>query len=201
MRPKYQTDIENRIDGMAVGAAFSAVDFLDLAGTDAVNQALSRLNKDGKIRRVIQGIYDKPEYSELLGEYSSPRVDSAADALARKFNWTIVPFGDTALNLLHVSTQVPNVWIYVSDGPYRRYTVGNYRLEFRRTRTAEIAGYHEITNLLIQAIRALGQDGVNNEMAGRLKKQITPEDKKIVLEEARTSSSWIYEYIKAICGE
>lgn len=39
--------------------------------------------------------------------------------------------GNTALNILHISTQVPNVWEYVSDGTYRDYMIGKVPLKFR----------------------------------------------------------------------
>ena len=58
------------------------------------------MNESGTIRRIIQGIYDKPVYSELLNEYSSPKVEKVVEALARKFNWTVAPAGETALNYL-----------------------------------------------------------------------------------------------------
>ena len=116
-RPKYQSQIEERIKNYPYGTAFSASDFLDIADANSVSQALFRFEKDGEIRRVINGVYDKPAYSPLIQEYGVPRIDKIAEALARRFNWNIAPSGDTALNILHISTQVPNVWDYVSDGP------------------------------------------------------------------------------------
>jgi hypothetical protein len=43
----------------------------------------------------------------LLQQELSPDFDQVAQAFARKFNWRIQPSGDTALNLLGLSTQVP----------------------------------------------------------------------------------------------
>ena len=125
-RPKYQIKIDERIMAYPFGTAFSASDFLDIADANSVSQALFRIEKEGKIRRVMNGIYDKPAYSELIQEYGMPRIDKVADALARRFNWNIAPSGDTALNILHISSQVPNVWEYVSDGPYRDYMIGKF---------------------------------------------------------------------------
>ena len=94
-RPKYQSQIEERIMGYPYGTAFSASDFLDIADANSVSQALFRIEKDGKIRRVINGIYDNPAYSQLIQEYGVPRVDKIAEALARRFNWNIAPSGET----------------------------------------------------------------------------------------------------------
>ena len=59
-RPKYQAQIEERIKGYPFGTAFSASDFLDIADANSVSQALFRIEKNGGIRRVLNGVYDKP---------------------------------------------------------------------------------------------------------------------------------------------
>lgn len=199
-RPKYQSQIEERIAGYSNGTAFSATEFLDIADANSVSQVLFRLEKDGKIRRVIKGIYDKPAYSQIIHEYAVPRVDKVAEALARKFNWNIAPSGDTALNTLHISTQVPNVWEYVSDGPYRDYMVGKTMLKFKHVMPREINGYSAITIMVIQAIRTIGKGKMTQEQADRFSSVLTAEDKEVMLSEARTASGWIYKEIKRICG-
>ena len=198
-RPKYQSQIEERIMGYPYGTAFSASDFLDIADANSVSQALFRLEKDGKIRRVINGIYDKPAFSQLIQEYGVPRIDKIAEAMARRFNWNIAPSGDTALNILHISTQVPNVWEYVSDGPYRDYMIGNTPLIFKHVMPREINGYSPITIMVIQGIRAIGKGNMTQEQMDRFSSVITEEDRETLLREARTASGWIYKKIKNIC--
>lgn len=198
-RPKYQLQIEERIKNYPYGTAFSASDFLDIAEANSVSQALYRIEKDGMIRRVLNGVYDKPAYSELIQEYSVPRIDRIAEALARRFNWNIAPSGNTALNILHISTQVPNVWEYVSDGPYRDYMIGKTPLKFKHVMAREITGYSPITVIIIQAIRAIGKGNMTQEQANRFASVINSENKKALLKESRTASGWIYEEIKKIC--
>ena len=198
-RPKYQAQIEDRICGYPYGSAFSASDFLDIAEANSVSQALFRIEKDGRIRRVMNGIYDKPAYSQLIQEYAVPRIDKIADALARRFNWSIAPSGDTALNYLHISTQVPNEWEYVSDGPYRDYMIGKTPLKFKHVMPREINGYSAITVMVIQGIRAIGKGNLTQEQIDRFATVLTTEDKDILVKEARTASGWIYREIKNIC--
>ena len=200
-RPKYQSQIEERIADCPYGTAFSASDFLDIADPNSVSQALFRIEKNGGIRRVINGVYDKPAYSQLIQEYSVPRIDKIAEALARRFNWNIAPSGDTALNTLHISTQVPNVWEYVSDGPYREYMIGKTPLKFKHVMPREINGYSPITVMVIQGIRAIGKGNVTQDQAERFSSVITAEDRETLLKEARTASGWIYKEIKNICKE
>ncbi|MCR5770032.1 Transcriptional regulator, AbiEi antitoxin, Type IV TA system [Butyrivibrio fibrisolvens DSM 3071] len=200
MREKYQIEIEKRIEDADLGYAFSAIDFADIAGTDPTNKALSRLGEAGTIRRVIKGIYDKPLYSKLLGEYSSPNIEKVAQALARKYNWTIAPSGETALNFLHLSTQVPNSWSYISDGPYRKYDIGSYQVEFKHCANKEISGKSFITISVIQAIKYIGKDKIQQEDKERLSKALSSSDKEIILREAITTTAWIYKVIKEICS-
>ena len=199
MREKYQIEIENRIKNFEGGYAFSAVDFADIADTDPTNKALSRLNVSGTIRRIIQGVYDKPVYSELLNEYSSPKVEKVVEALARKFNWTVAPAGETALNYLHISTQVSNSWSYISDGPYRKYEIGSYTIEFKHCANKEISGKSFLTVSVIQALKFIGKSNIQKEDIERLSFSIPSEQKQKVLEESKTTTSWIYKAIKEAC--
>ena len=199
MREKYQIEIEKRIENSGSGYAFSAIDFIDIAGTDPTNKALSRLGESGTIRRVIKGIYDKPSYSKLLGEYSAPNIEKVAEAIARKYNWTIAPSGETALNYLHLSTQVPNTWSYISDGPYRKYEIGSYQVEFKHCANKEISGKSFITIIVIQAIKSIGKDRIQPKDIDVLSDLLPEEEKRKILREAMTTTPWIYGVIKEVC--
>lgn len=197
-RIKIQDKIEKRIDKFEYGTVFTPNDFIDISSNDKAGVALSRIYQKGKIRRIMQGIYDKPEYSNLIKEYASPRPDKVAETLARKFNWTIAPTGNTALNMLHLSTQVSNKWEYISNGPSRVYKFYNTNLEFHSSMQREISGFHKVTVMVIGALRCIGEKNIMPRDIKILKDVLTEEDKKIILEEGKTSTKWIYEIIKKI---
>ena len=132
-RPNYIGEIKNRIMSEKVGAVFVAADFADITDKTIANVILTRLASEKIIRRVLRGVYDKPEYNDFLKEFVAPIPDNVARAIARNFGWTIVPCGDTALNLLGLSTQVPATWVYVSDGTYKEYSFDNTVIQFKRT--------------------------------------------------------------------
>ena len=193
---KLIRDIINRSD---IGTVYVAVDFVDISDKTSVNAYLARLVDEGLIRRVLRGVYDKPEYNDFLEEYVAPSPDKVANALARNFGWSIVPCGDTALNLLGLSTQVPAAWVYVSDGTYKEYAYDNTTIQFKRTTNKEVSKLSYKTALTVQALKALGKDKIDDTVIGRLSKLLTAEEKKTMLEEAKAATSWIYEYIKQIC--
>lgn len=198
-RPNYIIEIKQTIINAEDGAVFVSADFTNITDKQSVNSALFRLEEEGLIKRVLRGVYYKPEYNDFIGEYIEPIPDAVAHALARNFGWTIVPCGDTALNLLGLSTQVPAVWIYVSDGTYKEYSYGNTTIQFKRTTNKEISKLSYKTALVVQALKALGKDKVDESTIVRLNKLLTKEEKKAMLAEAKAATSWIYEFIKEIC--
>ena len=127
----YMQKIRTQILSSEDGTVFIASDFADIADNAAIRQALLRLSQSGIIRRIIRGVYEKPKYSKLLDEYVAVSPDAVAKALARSYHWTIAPCGNTALNLLGISTQVTAVWSYISDGPYKTYEWNSTKLEFK----------------------------------------------------------------------
>lgn len=198
-RPNYLGAIKIRILAEKIGAVFVAADFADITDKTTTNVALARLKSEGIIRRVLRGVYDKPEYNEFLKEYIAPIPDNVAHALARNYGWTIVPCGDTALNLLELSTQVPATWVYVSDGTYKEYTYDNTTIQFKRTTNKEVSKLSYKTALTIQALKALGKDKIDDALLDSLRKLLTVDEKQTMMSEAKTATSWIYEYIRQIC--
>jgi len=198
-RPDYLNQIRGNIEKAENGSVFVSTDFTDITDKKTVNMGLIRLADEGLIKKILFGVYYKPEYNELLGETVAPSPNKVAHALARNFGWTIVPCGDTALNLLGLSTQVPSQWVYVSDGAYKEYSFDNTVIKFKRTTNKEISKLSYKTALTIQALKALGKDNVSEQIICRLKKALCEEDKEKMLTEAKSATSWVYEYIKVIC--
>jgi hypothetical protein len=199
-RINYFERVLARIEELSTGEVFIISDFSDIADTTVVRKVLSRLEEDGRIRRIMRGVYDRPEYNDFLGEYIEPVPDKVAHALARNFGWTIVPCGDTALNMLGLSTQVPAVWLYVSDGTYKEYTYNNTTIQFKRTTNKEISKISYKTALVIQALKALGKDKITDEMVKKIKAATSKEEKTAMFSEAKYATAWIYDIIKDICG-
>lgn len=145
------------------GKIFSINDFYNLGKKNTIKSVLYRLNEEKKITRLIDGLYIKLKYSEILNEYSYPDTNDVAEKLADKFSWTIAPTGDTALNYTGLSTQIPNEYIYISDGAYREYLYRDKKLIFKHTTNRNITSYSKKLAILIQAIKALGKDNISEE--------------------------------------
>lgn len=197
-RPNYLSKIRQRIVNSENGTVFVPSDFAEIADNSKIVVCLSRLENEKLLRRIMRGIYERPEYNNFLQEYLEPAPDKVANAIARNYGWTIVPCGDTALNLLGLSTQVPAIWLYVSDGPYKEYSFNNTTIKFKHTANKEISKLSYKTSLVIQALKALGKENIDNNVIVKLAKALTDDEKKKMLNEAKSTTSWIYEYIKSI---
>ncbi|MFA9377847.1 MAG: DUF6088 family protein [Lachnotalea sp.] len=198
-RPKYNEAIISRIKSYEEGTVFIPSDFADIANILAVNMALTRLTEENVIKRVMRGVYEKPRFSNLLKEYVATDTEKVADAIARNHGWSIAPAGDTALNLLRLSTQVPAVWLYVSDGPYREYEYGHVKIKIKHVTNKQTSGMSYITKLTIQAIRVLGKDSIQKKDISKLKSVLTDSDKNIIVVEAKGTIAWVYDIIRDVC--
>lgn len=193
--------IRKRINNATTGTVFVTSDFADITDNKKTSVCLARLAGEKIIRRIMRGIYEKPEYNEFLGEFIEPSPDKIAFALARNYGWSIVPCGDAVLNLLGLSTQVPAVWNYVSDGPYKEYSYSNIVIKFKHTANKAVSKMGIKTSMVIQALKTLGKDNVDDRILQKISKTISTEEKKKMLVEAKVTTSWIYENIKTLAQE
>lgn len=196
----YMSRIRERVFSAEDGTVFVTSDFADIADTNTIRQSIYRLVNDGTLRRILQGVYEKPKYSKLLEEYVAADPDAVAKALARSYHWTIAPCGNTALNLLGLSTQVTAVWSYISDGPYKTYEWNSTKLEFKHRTNKEITGLSYITSLVIQALKTLGRSNVTSDIIKTLSEKLSDDEKQACLKEASESTDWVYDTIRKICG-
>ena len=196
-----ENKVISRIYGKGRGWAFFKNDFVDLGSANTVDLVLHRLLKKGKIRRVIRGVYDYPKYSKLLEQDLSPDIDQVAQALARKHGWEIQISGNTALNVLGLSTQVPTKYLYFSDGKSKVYQIGNIELEFKKTALKDIGFKYPESVLVVQAIKALSIKKLTEKQKQTIFNYFRPEKHERILKDTKYTTSWVYEVIKSVFND
>ena len=197
-KPDYSSAIHDRVKHAKAGSVFAMVDFADLAPNNAANRVVTRLAAEGVLLPVLRGIYQKPKYSTFLGEYVLPSAEDVAAALARKCGWTIRADGDTALNQLGLSTQVPANWAYLSDGPYRKYAFDGGTIVFKHSANRLLGNLSRETALVVQALRALGRKYLTRETLQRLAERFDAKTWKKIEKESICVSDWIREAISNV---
>ena len=193
-----ETTVLSRIYGHGRGWAFSPKDLQDLGRVD---MALKRLADRGAIRRVIRGIYDYPQFSELLNQQLAPDIHQIAQALARKFSWRIHPDGMAAMNLIGLTTQVQSQFVFQSDGPNREYKVGKYRILFKKTALKEISFKNAESAIIVQALKAIGEDRIEGKTIKKIRQWLPKIKRPKVLKDTERVTAWIYQVIKLICTD
>ena len=198
MKSKYAALIRERIDNAEDGEIFINSDFADITNFETIRKNLGRLAEKGKIRRITNGIYEKPRYSKLLKENVAPEPHCIAKAIARSYNWNISPSGNTALNMLNLSTQVPATWSYISDGPYKTYDIDSIKIEFKHRTNKDISNLSSKTILVIEALKFFGEKNIKNKTLKTISKNLTDTETCTMLKEAKNSTKWVYENIQEI---
>ncbi|NOX97991.1 MAG: hypothetical protein GXO98_08055 [Nitrospirae bacterium] len=184
------TRIKKRIYSKSRGFVFTKSHFLDLGNPKTVAKALERLAASGEIRRLARGLYDYPEKHSTLGDLPA-NYERIAQALAGRDSLKIQPSGAYAANLLGLTEQVPARIVFLTDGPNRTVQINKQQVVLKRTTPKNMATAGRVSGLVIQALRHLGQDHVDDNIIGVLKKRLSSDDKRQLMNDLRYAPVWI----------
>jgi hypothetical protein len=188
MSIEYQ--IFKKIKDNKRGKIFFPASFSKIGSDDAIHQALKRLSEKGTLLRIAHGIYLYPKTDSELGILYPP-IDEIAKAIAKRDKARIIPTGIQALNLLGLSTQVPMKVVYLTDGAQRNITIGNQSIKFKKTSPKNLAVKGEISGLVLQAFREIGNGKVSDEQLRIIRELLRKENSAIVKNDARLAPAWI----------
>lgn len=195
-----QSGVLDVIQSKGRGKVHVAKDFLEVGGRAAVDQALGRLAEAGTLRRLARGLYHYPRTNERLGVELGADDEEVAQALARRVGARAVPSGAVAANVLGLSTQMPGTLVYLTDGRSRVVRVGGRTYSFRHVQPKDLPPGGPAT-LVIQALRHLGADVVDDAAVARLRAGLPPGERQKLLREARYATGWVTEVLRRVAGE
>ena len=199
MAQSIENRIAKRIHSKGAGWVFTPNHFLDIGSRTAVAQALVRLVRAGTIRRLAHGLYDYPEKHPTLGELPA-NYERIAQALAGRDNLRIQPSGAYTANLLGLTEQVPARIVFLTDGANRTVQINKQQLVLKRTTPKNMATAGRVSGLVIQALRYLGQDNVDDKIVGILKKKLSSNDKRQLINDLRFAPVWIGTIFRKLQG-
>lgn len=172
------------------GWAFTPHDFADLGDPRTVGMNLTRLVRDGRIRRVTRGIYDCPQPHPLLGQ-AGATSDAIVAALARRRHLRVLPSPQMAANQLGLSTQVPAQLVYQTDGAPAKVRLGNLQIVFRRNTGRSLALAGRASGLVAQAMRDLGKDRVTADTIKHLRGRLDSTARKQLATDIALVPAWM----------
>lgn len=198
---KVSDPIANKVIACFKARAQSVVgvsDLLDLGPRAAVDQALSRLVRQGRIRRIRRGLYELPQMGKLLGLPQIQSPDKLVQAWAKNNGLRVIPSGAYAANLLGLSTQVPAKIVYYTNGRTQTLNLGPYLIKFlnRGPKTMDVRG--QASPLVLQALRYLGKDGVTPDVIARLRSLLPQKAKLELKSNIRLAPAWMRPVMEEI---
>ena len=180
------------------GQVFTPKDFFDAGARSAIDQALARLVRTGKLQRLGRGLYYCPRMNPNLGIPVAPDVDQIAQAIGRRTGSRMVPSGAVAANLFGLSTQVPAKFIYLSDGRSRRLRVGNLEIQIKHVTPKELPLGSQTSAMVFQALRHLGRETVDAKVIAKLSTVLSAKQKRELQQDAHYTTGWIAGVVRQI---
>ena len=77
----------------------------------------------------------------------------------------------------------------------------NITISFKHHANREISFMSESTTLVVEALKTLGKERVDDSIISNLKNRLPEAEKGKLLEEATGVSEWIYAVIRKVCTE
>jgi hypothetical protein len=191
--------ILSRVQSHGRGWVFTPAHFDDLAGRSTVSIVLKRHTDTGTFRNLARGLYDYPKTNPQLGPLQ-PTVDAIANALAGRDEIRLQPSGAYAANRLGLSTQVPMRVVYLTDGRSRTVQIGKRQILLRNTTPKNMAAAGKISGLIIQALKHIGKDQVDDAIIDQLDRRINDPGRKQLLKDIRSAPAWIADIFRKLAN-
>ncbi len=177
-------------------------DFLDLGSREAVDQALSRLVKTGKLRRIGHGLYDMPRFSDVLNRPAPVDIDVVVSAVARRDGIRIMPDGLVAANRLGLTNAVPAKVSYLTDGSSRTVKIDGTTIQFRHASPSVMQWAGKPAAPVAQALRWLGPEAAAADQVVSTLRRRLPDKVKMDLEKnINNLPSWAAPLARSIASD
>ena len=181
--------ILKRIRAKHRGFVFTPKEFAHLGTRAAVDQALSRLQRSGQIRRLTRGVYEFPKIHPKIG-LLSPSPEAVAKAIAKTTASRITVSPAKAANLLGLSTQVPVQNVFWTEGPSRTIRLGTQTVSLKHVAPSKMIGAGTDAGIVVQAVRSLGKEGIHEISLHSLAKRLPSSVKRAVQRLVPAAPAW-----------
>ena len=200
-----KTIIVDRIDNARPGSVWTVNDFLDLGSYDAVRKALQRLASTGRIRRIDDGLYDRPRDNPLTLKANPPDPRQVIDAVARRNQIRILVDGMTAANDLGLTNAVPAKIVVHTDARLKPIRLGNLTINFKYTAPSKLYWAGRPAMRVVQALHWLRDTLREEQDMEALQKRLTgilatpphgPEIRRDLVEGMAAMPAWMQDLLR-----
>lgn len=177
------------------GASLSAKALLHLGSRAAVDQALSRLARSGKLLRAGRGIYVLP----LTGKFGTraPEVAKVVQEWAIQRGETVVGSGAAAANALGLTTQVPVRQVFLTSGRSRQLKLGSQTVELHHAPSWQLLYPGQAAGDVIRSLAWAGPSG-SEAALGRLKRKVPASELLAVANARARLPTWLASQVSTL---
>ena len=183
-------EISRRIKRFRRGKPFRSTAFLELGSRAAVDQALWRLVKAGEIQRIKNGVFVKPEKNAYVGEVL-PGAEEVARFLARQSGNKVELSGADAARRFGFTTQVSSQSVFLTDGPSRKYRLGNQEIHLKHVAPRKVALAGSPAGEALSALWYLGSDEVSPSSFRRIEERLPEEEFSVLVKSQEVMPGWM----------
>ncbi len=181
--------ILRRIRAKHRGSVFTPRQFAHLGTRAAVDQALSRLQRSGRIRRLTRGVYEFPKIHPRIGVLS-PSPEGVAKAMAERTGAESRSLEQRLRICLAFRHRCRCRMILGDGGPSRTIRIGNQTVSLKHVAPSKMIGAGTEAGIVIQAVRSLGEKGVHEIPVHTLAKRLPGPVKRAVKRLTPTAPAW-----------
>lgn len=179
------------------GEPLYAKQLLGIGTRAAVDQALSRLAKVGKLLRIGRGLYVRPIESRFGNR--PPETEKLIEAIAEARGETIASHGAAAANALGLTTQVPTRSVYLTSGRSRTLNLGKLKIELQHAPSWQLTLAGKPGGQIVRALAWLGP-----ERAQEISSQLKLKASRAAIEEVARARirlpDWVARQISELAG-
>ena len=196
--PSLPRRIMNLVAESPEGSLLCPNALLHLGSRAAVDQALSRLSRSGKLMRVCQGVYTRP--IETRFGPRPPSVEKVIASLSALWGETIVPCGGASANVLGITTQMPVRSVYLTSGPSRRLMLGELTVQLRHAPRWQLVAPHRPAGDVVRALAWVGPKGIEENLYA-LERKLSPTDIAELAAARALMPAWVAGPVSALVAD
>ncbi len=170
------------------GSVLSPKEFLHLGSRAAIDQALSRLAREGKLLRVSRGVYVAPISSRFGARPPAP--EKVVESLAAQNGEVVAAHGATAANALGLTRQVPIREVYLTSGRTRKLKLGRSEVLIKHVPRWMLSLGNGPTGAAVRALAWMGPAHVEKSLA-TLHSTLSPSEWRELAAARAALPSWI----------
>jgi hypothetical protein len=177
---------------LAEGGVLFPKEFLHLGSRAAIDQAFSRLAKEGRLLRVARGTYVAP----VTGRFGTraPAPDKVVKAIAEQSGEMVASHGASAANLLGLTKQVPAREIYLTSGRTKKLKLGHSEVLVKHAPHWMLALGSSPAGAAIRALAWMGPTHASKALAA-LRRTLPPPEWHALTTSRAILPSWMAQAI------